>query len=535
MLKVIIADDERIQREGIAKHVDWQAYGMQIVGLAKDGVQALELIEKNGIDLLITDIKMPKMHGLELAERAQQLNPQVKILIISGYNDFEYARAAIELKAYAFLLKPILFDKLFQELDKIHALIVQEQHKQQTLVSLKEQIQESKPLLAEKLFQHILHGFLRDEEFIRNRMDTLSLPLPSNGYDTLLLQIDAPLDSPETDAKKQLTYLQFLDQIARFAAIEQQGQAFQTKENEFAIVLYASELDGPSPVPDVIREVRENLLLPYNEMLTISISNRKARLSQLHEAYKECEAASRQKFYLGKGKDIYYLDSMTEQTFSANYDVFYEQLIQAVEIGNVNQVEQTIEEICKEFTQMSSGYKPFIKAFCFRTMSDLIRIIHESNEKIESVFGEEHRLWDRIYSFDTLPEIHEWLKETAVSACRHLHAKRTRKNTNIIETIIQNLETRYHEPITIDELAKRIHLTPNYISNIFKEYVGESIIDYLTKVRMKHAIRLLTDESVRIYEVAEQTGYNSTSYFSVVFKNMYGISPKEYRDQSLKS
>lgn len=533
MLKVIIADDERIQREGIAKHVDWSAYQMQVVGLAEDGVHALELMEETAVDLLITDIKMPRMHGLELAERAKQINPQLKILIISGYDDFEYARTAIELKAYAFLLKPILIDKLSQELDKIHSLIVQEQHKQQTLAALRDQIRESKPLLVEKLFQNVLYGFLRDEEVIRNRMDTLSLPLPKYGYETLLLQIDAPSDSPETDVNRQLTYLQFLNRLTGTIMAEQQGQAFQTKENEFAIVLYASEPDGHAPVPDVIREVRENLLLPYNDILTISIGNRKNMLSQLHEAYKECEAASRQKFYLGKGKDIYYRDNMTEEPVSAHYDDFYEQMMQALEIGNVKQAEQTIEEIFKEFAHMSSSHKPLIKAFCFRTMSDLFRIIHASNEKIETVFGEEHQIWNRIYDFDTLPEIHDWLKEMVVSTCRHLHTKRIRKNTTVIETIIHFLETRYQEPITIDELAKHIHLTPNYISNIFKENVGESIIDYLTKVRLKHAIRLLADESVRIYEVAEQTGYNSTSYFSVVFKNMYGISPKEYRDNTL--
>src|SRR5690606_31524336 len=119
-------------------------------------------------------------------------------------------------------------DNLKQELEKIHALILQEQHGQYALASLKEQIQESKPLLAEKLFQHMLHGYLRDEEMIRNRMDTLSLPLPELGYDTLLLQIDVPLDSSESDAKKQFAYLQFLDHLARLEAIGQQGQAFQT-------------------------------------------------------------------------------------------------------------------------------------------------------------------------------------------------------------------------------------------------------------------------------------------------------------------
>lgn len=119
MLRVIIVDDERIQLEGIAKHVDWSSYEMEVVGLAGDGVQALKLIEEHGADLLITDIKMPFMDGLKLAERAKKLNPYIKILIISGYDDFEYIRTAIKLKAYAFLLKPILMDELNETLHRL--------------------------------------------------------------------------------------------------------------------------------------------------------------------------------------------------------------------------------------------------------------------------------------------------------------------------------------------------------------------------------------------------------------------------------
>lgn len=538
MLKVIIADDERIQREGIAKHVKWPSYQMEVVGLAEDGEQALALIEKNGVDLLITDIKMPKMYGLELAERAKLLNPQLKILIISGYDDFEYARAAIELKAYAFLLKPISIDKLSQEIGKIYAQIVQDQQKQQTLSTLQDQLRESKPLLVEKWFQHMLYGFINDEEIIRNRMKALSVPAPEHGYDVMLLHIDDSGDRLQADVEKQLLFLQFIDRLSSSVLTERQGQALQTKDHEFAIVRYASEQESeqqdPSALTELIRQIREDLLLPFNDGLTICISNRKYALSQLSEAYKECEAALRQKFYLGKGKDIYDRDSLPEQPLSTHYDGHYERMIQAVEIGNAAQAEQSVADMFAAFSNKTAVDQSLIKAFCFRTVSDMFRIIHGANEKIEAVFGDEHRLWDRIYHFDTLPEIHAWLKDVVLSTCRHIHAKRTRKNTGIVESIIHVIETRYQEPITIDELAKHVHLTPNYISNIFREHVGESIIDYLTKVRMKHAVRLLADESVRIYEVAEQTGYNSTSYFSVVFKGMYGISPKEYRDSASK-
>ncbi len=532
MLKVVIADDERIQREGIAKHVDWPAYQMQVVGLAEDGLQALELIEKNGVDLLITDIKMPRMHGLELAERAKEFNPQLKILIISGYDDFEYARTAIELKAYAYLLKPIPFNKLNQELGHISVQIQQERLKQQALSTLQDQVEESKPVLAEKLFKNMLDGFLTDEEMIRHKMKTLSIPIPDYGFDILLLQMDKPSDRPGTE--NPLDDRQFLSQLTQAGIAEKHGQILQTKENEFVIVLYARGPDERSSLLSTIRRIRDPLPPADSHALTISVSGRKARLCQLNEAYRECAIAAEQKFHLGKGQDIFYQDSMPDQPLSPQYEAPYEGLIQAMEIGNIQQAEQSLEEIFNEFANSSVTQKPIVKAFCFKIISDIFRLLHEANEKVEAVFGEEHAFWSQFHDLDTLPEMREWLLETVVSACRHLHSKRIRKNTNTIGNIIHILETRYAEPLSIDELAKHVHLTPNYISNMFRETIGESIIDYLTKIRMKHAVRLLADESVRIYEVAEQTGYNSTSYFSVVFKNSFGISPKEYRDNVSK-
>jgi len=148
------------------------------------------------------------------------------------------------------------------------------------------------------------------------------------------------------------------------------------------------------------------------------------------------------------------------------------------------------------------------------------------NEKIERVFGEEDTLWSKVYRFDTIPDVCQWVKNIVKMVTQHIFKKRSEKNSSIIDSLINILEGNYHRQITINEIAKKVYLSPSYICTLFKESMGESIIDYLTKLRLKHAQRLLADKSLNIYEVAEKTGFNSTSYFSVVFKNAYGISPK---------
>ena len=123
------------------------------------------------------------------------------------------------------------------------------------------------------------------------------------------------------------------------------------------------------------------------------------------------------------------------------------------------------------------------------------------------------------------------MKNIIIEVTRFIYTRQSGKNSNAVNTIREILDTRYSEHITIEDLVKKVFLTPNYISNIFKESVGDSVIDYLTKVRMKHAARLLSDPVLKIYEVAEAVGFANNSYFANVFKGMYGVTPKEYREK----
>lgn len=531
MLKVIIADDERIQREGIAKHGKWSDYDMQVAGLADDGLTALELMRTTGADVLITDIKMPNMNGLELARQARNMNPGIKIIVVSGYDDFEYARAAIDLKAHSFLLKPVAINRLNELLEQIVGQCRAERQSQAELLALKRQYEESKPLLIERFLENVLYGFLTDEETILGRADMLPVPDAHHGYRLLLLQLEDNADSGSADMARQLTYLGVHHQLADLFGNNPRVYVVRSKENEFALIVYAHE-PSTETMTDILTLLRASLKLPPDSCFSTGISAPKMDLTQLNEAYKESETACRQKFYLGKGNDIYYQDIVPLNPTAAHYDLPFEQMIQAVEIGNAAMTDRLCTELLQILTDSCGGSNPdrLIQAFCYRTVGEIYRIIHERHESIENVLHIEAPLWDRIHRLTTLPEVREWLTEVVVATAAHIHQKRSRKNAKVVESIIRILEQHYDGAITIEELARQVYLTPNYISNIFKESVGESIIDYLTKVRMKHAARMLQDETTKIYEIAEKTGYNSTSYFSVVFKGMYGMSPKDYRD-----
>jgi len=530
MLKVVIADDERIQREGISRHIPWNELQMELVGSAEDGDEALSLIETYQVDILITDIMMSGLNGLELSKQAQELNPQLKIMIITGYDEFEFARSAIELKAYSFMLKPINIRQLKDKLEKLGAQIVSERKSESESLLMRKQLEESKPLLVEKFIKDLVYGYLENEDTVSKRAEALSVTFPENGYNLLLIQIDNGQEQHHSEVDHQLLFLRFYHYLLE--AYSDTGMTLMSKENEFILILYDTCQDENQTLQQIDR-IRESLHDLFNKTITISVSRKKNMFFELHEAYREAEIASRQKFYLGKGNTICFQDFYPLINHPVSLEDKIERLIADVGIGKYEQIDKDIDKILKLLPIPSDAREHTLKAFCFRILSDIYKIIYNMDEKVETIYGHEERLWEPIYRFDTIPDAREWLINALTTLSKYIHQKRSRKHSIVVQSIIHVLEQKYDEQITIDELAKTVFLTPSYICNIFKENVGESIIDYLIKVRMKHAKALLTETDAKIYEIAEKTGFNSTSYFSSVFKSMFGVSPREFREAGL--
>ncbi|MEK0314024.1 response regulator transcription factor [Cohnella sp. 56] len=406
---VWIADDERIQREGIVRHVPWEQMGLVLAGTAPDGEEALRLMRDAPPDILVTDIKMPIMGGLELAKHARTLNPRLKIIIISGYDDFEYARTAIELSATAYLLKPLYFPDLLNTLQSVAAACEEEARLEETRLRLQRQMEKSKPLAVRQLLRDLLQGRLADPAAASAGMCEAGMPAEAE-YVIGVLQTDEPMKAGK-------------------------------KEKESGDIRLAQKL--------------ERLCLG----LRWSAS-----------------------FWSDGGELIWVAAAQEEQSLN---------ILEALRSY------ANIELGCHLAACVGAGIRdPFAFAQSY------LRAAAELSRRAGPGFDETILLGD---------------------------AQAINKESPV-QRIKAYIEARYAGPITVEELAKTVYLTPNYISNLFKEQTGETITDYVTGVRMRHARTQLADPQRKIYEIAESTGFNSTSYFSVVFKNMYGASPKEYRE-----
>lgn len=529
MLKVILVDDENIQREGIKRHINWQELGMEVVGTAEDGVDALELIRTYQPDILITDIKMPLMNGLELTKKAKQLLPKIKVIIVSGYDEFEYARTAIELNAHAFLLKPINVEKMREQLAKLANICSSEQNSEREFADLRGQFEESLPLLKKKFVEDLLLGIYKDKSIIKKKAEFLNIHIPTENYCVVILDVAYECDQEQREEQKHLFYLNIENQIYELVHRKYKVLLCLIREGKFVLII-SSKDEELTMISTFLEELHKNIFVGGSKDLSIGVSNLKSDIGFINEAYTEANIALKQTFYLGSGKIIMFCDIGIKSNAVLVLDDQINELAHQVSVGNTVIAQELINLIFYELT-VSTHNEAYVKTLCYHIVSRIHRILYDLNESVENIFGREDILWDKISRFSTIPDTQLWLKNIVEAICKYILKTKRNKTVTAIEAIKKILESRYQEQITIEEISKMVYLTPNYLCNLFKEKTGESIIDYLTKVRMKEAKQLLEDESIKIYEIAEKSGYNSTSYFSIVFKNSFGISPKEYRDK----
>jgi len=521
MYKVLVVDDEFRQRMGIVKHVDWKSLNVKQVESAENGLQALEIAKELMPDILITDIKMQGMDGLELIEKMTELVPGLKSIIISGYDEFEYARAAIELKAQVYILKPVNLQKLHDELKKLIALCENERLAKDEYIQLKEYLEQSKPLLIDKFLKDLLYGNYVDNTSIERQIKLLDIDKLNANYYIALFSISESEPGQAANYSENIMIAHKLNM--KFKDIPN-IMFTQIGDNKF--VLFISAISDKAI--DIVYNIKEYINNTFGVAVTVGVSEEMKGLLHVHEAYNQATKALREKFFIGEDKVIFY-KSRTNEEAIYNIDEIYKELLNCVEIGDCNGGQQCITEIFNIFTKYYVNML-YIKTFCFRLTGDLYKLVYDLDGRIEDIFGNENSVIDKMYRFDTIVDVKMWITNVVIAITEYVGDIKRKNYNSVIEQVKSIINEKYFEDIKIEDLAKEVYLSPNYLCNLFKEEVGVSIIDYLTTVRINFAKKLLKTSDKKMYEIAEMTGFNSASYFSNVFKNITGLSPKEYRE-----
>lgn len=534
MLKVILVDDEEIIRNGIQQSLDWNSLGFEIVGTAEDGEEALSTIAVTKPNLVITDIKMPFMDGLELIERVRTDYPEIYFIIISGHDEFPLAQRALQLGAYDYILKPIDLAYLESLLQKITADYRQRQKKAAQIASLEEKVSSQEPLLKEIFFQNLLEGKVTPEELTAKLQEYKDLT-PDAFFSVIIVQID---DYYLITQEQEETECRVIDEA--FTAVIRNScdnaNVYVVRGHHHYEKHLICSAGDEKLLTEVVANTCANLHQQSSEFeklsLSLAVSQIHQGINSLSKAYKEAAEALNYKYILGK-KQVLFFNELNKLHPKKPQGFSYDEsgIIVAVKTGDQTGLEHYLEDLKAKLNEQGKNSQLFLQIVVSNIFVQILKMLKESGGEAEEVFNDPLNTCAKILGNQTAAGALAELRQALDKVATYLSIKRNNKFSQILEKAKEYIRNNYaREDLSLDEVARSIGISPCYFSFLFKQEYGINYIEYLNKIRLEKAKELLTISDAKSYEVAYLVGFNNPTYFSMLFKKYHGVSPSEYKN-----
>lgn len=531
MLKVFLAEDEFIIREGIKNNIDWQAHGYEFCGEASDGELAFPLIQKTRPDILITDIKMPFVDGLALSRLVKKELPETEIIILSGYEEFDYAKEAIQIGVARYLLKPINGETLLQEIDSVAEIILGKQKEKEIREKYQKEMEENSLRDQMDLFQHLVTGDCSMEELL-SVADKLDLKIMAPWYSIVLLKIQ----SMKHDYEEYSGSIVVVDErIVKLAEPEHvlifdralEGRAFLFKADfEEELLAYQKEYLG---------DVKEVLSGYANLRYFGGIGTPVNRLREIPASFEDASHAFAHRYLVAESCILD--SSLLMQEGAAEHEDFRISAVNLEQIdrtkmqeflrtGDLDEVVYFVDEF---FGKLDGGamksriFRQYITMDAYFSIVDFLKGLGLQKDEIEAPDQDGSILQDEKSAMDYIVRIME-------KALVLREKKASSRYEDVVSEVIHYIEDNYaQEELSLNLLASHVNFSPNHLSMIFSQQTGQTLIRYLTDYRMNRAKELLRCSSKKSSVISMEIGYKDPHYFSYLFKKTQGMTPTQYR------
>jgi two-component system response regulator YesN len=531
MYKIMIVDDEAVVRQGIKSSIQWNEHGFELIGDYVNGRDALEAIELHKPDLVLSDIYMPFMDGLELTRQIQIHYPYIKVIILTGYDNFDYVQQALRLKAYDFIVKPITAKELRDLLDKVKIDMDEENSRYEDISRLQNQLNQSLPLLKERFLEYVVTSRVKADD-LEERFQYFKIPWISPDYLVMVIDIDDFGARNDNASEHNMELLRFASyNITNEIVNQQSGLAFRTRE-ETTVVILSGHLEARlyTLAYQLAEEIRYYIEKYLKLTVTVGIGRSYSALDELPLSYKSALSALEYRFLLGKNKVISIMDMEGKPVTTPDMNMEWSQRLSSlIKTGTPQEVDRLIVQL---ITSLKSSNIP-IEA-CYLQIQKLIvcllNTVQELGVNEWTVFASQPLT--AIYHFKTLDEIEIWLKELCSLAMISVSEQRADMTQMQILRAIDYLKENYpNDKVSLQEISRHVLMSTSYFSLVFKQYTGETFVEYLTRLRIEKAKELLQHTTLKSYEISAKVGYNDPNYFSILFKKHTGSTPMEYRSQ----
>ena len=523
--QVLLVDDEEEIREGIRIKIDWAGLGFELAGSAANGMDALELAEQLRPDVVLTDIKMPYMDGLELCRRLKPLLPASMLVVFSGFDEFEYARQAVGMSVFEYILKPINAPELSAVLTRLRGQLDHERLERRDIERLRRRYEESLPILRELFYTRLLDGRIPPEQ-VRERAGRYEVELPDGWWAAALVAAE-PAQGEGGDELLLPSIQSFFQ--GHFAL---EGCALRTVLYNDTVALLV-RLDSEGRIYSLTQELGRLCLMAGTLLglpLFVGVGQPCPGPELLHHSVEGAAAAAGYRVLMGTEQVFYIGDLEPGHSACLTLDEADQRaLTAAVKLG---EREQVAGLVCQQVDRVREARLSLTQSHMFflEMLTLLIRLARTSEGDIQEIFGPDFNGMVSITDFRSLDEVEEWLLKCALRLWERLNRQRTDSAWKTVERAKRFIAQHYAEKeLSVEMLCAHLHLSPAYFSTLFKRETQKSFTAYVTDLRMEQAARMLRDTEEKTYLIAERAGYADPNYFSYVFKKHFGISPSKFR------
>lgn len=522
MYRAIIADDNILIRESLVKTIPWSELNIKIIGVAQNGIEEKKLILNAHPDIIITDIKMPGLSGLEVIQIIRKLKSNAKVIVISGYNEFEYAQKAIKLGVFDFLLKPVSNDEMVSILNKVVHDIETERRKNDKIDAAKQQ--QLNRVLADITMEKQTYDDLVIKEIIREN----HLKKCKYIYTIFRLKTNYRERGPQV-----LNYLE---------------NSMKQKNNTIIVNVYDNIIETifyfEKNISNAIIDIRLKKILNeyasgvndvFDEKIGIAVSNCTIDFFKLSDLRKQCIEIMEKVFWCSSEVIMFYKYYKVLNIDSSEMIMREIQQLNdyPLEIENIRKIKEVIIQYLNSIEKTGQGNEFYIKCLlseaCLeinRKCSSIVSVIKNCDANI--VLDEINQLTDinnaKTFFESYIENLIKQMQNTVVS------------DKPIIENTLNYIKLNYRNPnVSLSEAADVVDVNASYLSRLLKKETGKNFSEILTEVRLEKAKRLLKRASMKISDIAGDCGYKEYAYFYQVFKQYTGISPTEYKKMNIKN
>lgn len=521
-------------RNGIENAIVWHEHGISEVRTAGNGDEGEAVYRTFHPDIVLTDIRMPGIDGLQLLKNICESGSDTKVIILSGYDDFSYAQKAIKHGAFDYLLKTATIEELLGIIHKAVQAISDEREKKNLHLKIKQQLRMSLPLLKYKYLNELVYGSSSPEAILK-RLEFLDIHLPTGSFIVSVSEIDdLALLSGQVSEEECLIYKFGIINIFE-ELLGDSGVCFETRNEEFVCIYFCmpnSKPDGNKRVfLTLCEQISSTVRDVFNITLSTGVSNVAHGIQDIKSACKEAKRALENKLFTGNGSLVHINDIEGFTHSGIKLDAGMENnLISALKVGEKESVASILNDIFEQIRrQKGIGLNDFYQ-LCIELLSAASRVLCEFDSGMEDVFGGSFLYFDEIRKYKTFTDAKGWIMLVFEKICKFILETKILKSKKIIEAAKQYIDKHFSENISLAGVSEHVYISPNYFSSLFSSETGQSLMEYIAHKRIEKAKQLLGQKDAKAFEVGEIVGYDNPYYFSRIFKKHTGLSPSEYKE-----